>query len=80
LAGPRLAAVTAPTLLVVGAWDTVVLGLNQQALKRLCRRAELAVVPGAGDGFDEPGTFDLAADLARDWFAQYLRPGRRHGR
>ncbi|MBP0448328.1 phosphoribosyltransferase [Kitasatospora sp. RG8] len=69
LAGPeRLAAVTAPTLLVVGGRDTVVIELNRQAQSRLRCESVLAVVPHAGHLFEEPGTLDQAAELARDWF------------
>lgn len=77
LAGPRLAAVRVPTLLVVGGADHVVLGLNREALAELrsCR-SELAVVPGATHLFEEPGTLAQAAALARDWFVEHLAPAR----
>jgi putative phosphoribosyl transferase len=68
LARPRLAAVTAPTLLVVGGRDEVVLDLNRRAQAELCCQNRLAVVSGAGHLFEEPGTLDAAAGLARDWF------------
>ncbi|MEU6235944.1 alpha/beta family hydrolase [Kitasatospora sp. NPDC047058] len=73
LAGPeRLAEVTAPTLLVVGGRDGVVIDLNRQARSRLRCESELAVVPHAGHLFEEPGTLDRVSELARDWFLQYL--------
>ncbi len=74
LAGPRLAAVTAPTLLIVGALDTPVLGLNREAQAQLRCENRLAVVPGATHLFEEPGTLARAATLARDWFVSHLSP------
>jgi putative phosphoribosyl transferase len=68
LAGPHLANVTAPTLLIVGARDAAVLDLNRQAQAHLCCENRLAVVPGATHLFEEPGTLQMAAELARDWF------------
>jgi putative phosphoribosyl transferase len=72
LAGPRLQEVRAPTLLVVGGHDDVVLGLNEQAAARLRCPNRLVVVPGATHLFEEPGTLETAAHLARDWFVAYL--------
>jgi putative phosphoribosyl transferase len=72
LAGPRLGAVRAPTLLVVGGRDDVVLGLNEQAASLLRCDHRLTVVPRATHLFEEPGTLEAAAHLARDWFVAYL--------
>jgi putative phosphoribosyl transferase len=72
LAGPRLAAVTAPTLLIVGGQDVAVFGLNRQAKEQLHCESRLVLVPGATHLFEEPGTLDLAAELARDWFTDHL--------
>jgi putative phosphoribosyl transferase len=72
LAGPRLAHVHAPTLLIVGGLDHTVLALNRQALGGLACESELAVVPGATHLFEETGTLDAAAELARSWFAKHL--------
>ena len=72
LAGPALADVRAPTLLVVGGHDQQVLELNREAQTRLRCANRLAVVPGASHLFEEPGTLQTAAELARDWFATYL--------
>ncbi len=72
LAGPRLAAVTAPTLLIVGGLDTLVLELNRDAQAQLRCENKLAVVPGATHLFEEPGTLAAAAELARDWFVSHL--------
>ncbi len=74
LARPRLAAVTAPTLLIVGGRDEVVLDLNRRAQAELRCENGLAVVPGATHLFEEPGTLDAAAGLARDWFLSHLTP------
>lgn len=72
LAEAFLPRVTAPTLLVVGANDTPVLGLNEEALGLLTCPKELAVVPGATHLFEEPGTLEQVAELARNWFHRYL--------
>ena len=74
LARPRLAAVTAPTLLIAGGRDEVVLDLNRRAQAELRGENRLAVVPGARHLFQEPGTLDRAAGLARDWFVRHLAP------
>ncbi|SCF65279.1 putative phosphoribosyl transferase [Streptomyces sp. Ncost-T10-10d] len=75
LAGPRLPTVTAPTLLIVGGDDEMVLDLNRQAQALLRCESRLAVVPGATHLFEEPGALGTVADLAREWFADHL--GRR---
>ena len=72
LAGPRLAEVRAPTLLIVGGDDDLVLDLNRQAQGRLRNENRLAVVPGATHLFEEPGTLAAAAELAADWFETHL--------
>jgi dienelactone hydrolase len=66
--------VKAPTLLIVGGADRTVLGMNRQALAHFRVEAKLEVVPGASHLFDEPGTLDSAARLARDWFQHWLGP------
>jgi dienelactone hydrolase len=75
LAGARLAGVRAPTLLIVGGRDDVVLGLNRRAAAQLRCEHRLEVVPGAGHLFEEPGTLRAAAELARDWFVGHLASG-----
>jgi len=75
LAGPQLGAVRAATLLIVGGLDDQVLALNVAAQARLHAENQLAVVPGAGHLFAEPGTLDQVAGLARDWFASHLHAG-----
>jgi putative phosphoribosyl transferase len=74
LAAPRLASVRAPTLLIVGGLDTAVLEMNRAAQVYLRCEHELAVVPGASHLFQEPGTLEQAAELARDWFTRHLAP------
>jgi putative phosphoribosyl transferase len=75
LAGPRLADVVAPTLLVVGGEDREVLALNEQAASLLRCPHELVVVPGATHLFEEPGTLARAAGVALAWFVEHLAPG-----
>ncbi|MGZ4581497.1 MAG: phosphoribosyltransferase family protein [Nocardioidaceae bacterium] len=72
LAATRLAQVRAPTLLVVGGEDREVLELNRRAQAMLRCESRLAVVPGATHLFEDPGTLQAAADLARDWFVRHL--------
>ncbi|MFJ6748959.1 MULTISPECIES: phosphoribosyltransferase family protein [unclassified Streptomyces] len=72
LAGPGLADVRAPTLLIVGGNDTLVLDLNRQARAQLRCESRLEVVEGATHLFEEPGALDEVADLARDWFTRHL--------
>lgn len=75
LAGDALKSVRAPTLLIVGGDDTVVLGLNEHALRRLGCVKQLAVVPGATHLFEEPGALDDVCDHATEWFDRHCRPG-----
>ena len=67
-----LAAVTAPTLLIVGGADHEVIELNQQALKHLRCEKSLAIVPGATHLFEEAGTLEQVAQLASSWFTAHL--------
>jgi putative phosphoribosyl transferase len=72
LAAPYLSQVQAPTLLVVGGEDVPVIEMNRQALALLRSTKDLVIVPRATHLFEEPGTLEEVARLARDWFAQYL--------
>lgn len=72
LAGDRLTRVAAPTRLIVGGEDRVVLGLNRQAQARLQCKNDLIVIEGATHLFEEPGTLEQVAKSARDWFAKHL--------
>jgi putative phosphoribosyl transferase len=78
LAGARLAQVRAPTLLIVGGRDEVVLELNRQAQAKLRCEHALEIVPGATHLFEEPGTLDQVAVLAAQWFTNYLPRPRAH--
>ncbi|HVU02567.1 MAG TPA: hypothetical protein VHE30_12485 [Polyangiaceae bacterium] len=72
LAEGSLSRVRAPTLLIVGEEDREVLELNRIALSELSCPRELAIVAGATHLFEEPGTLDEAARLARDWFLRHV--------
>lgn len=72
LAGPRLAAVRAPTLLIVGSGDPVVLDRNREAARKLACKHRVEIVPGATHLFEEPGTLELAAQLAESWFTTHM--------
>jgi putative phosphoribosyl transferase len=72
LAGDALERVTAPTLLLVGANDDVVIGLNRIAYERLRGVRKLEIIPGASHLFEEPGTLEKVAERASEWFAQWL--------
>ncbi|MFA3838916.1 phosphoribosyltransferase family protein [Streptomyces aureus] len=75
LAGPRLDDVRAPTLLIVGGADVMVLDLNRAAQAQLRCENRLEIVPGATHLFEEPGALDRVADLARQWFTTHLTAG-----
>lgn len=73
LAGPALARVTAPTLLIVGGADYPVITLNETARDRMTRaEVQLTLVPGATHLFEEPGTLEEVASLAAGWFERHL--------
>ena len=72
LAGHALREVTAPTLLIVGGDDPVVLQMNEQALRAMRCEKALRLIPGASHLFEEPGALDMVANLAADWFVKHL--------
>ena len=73
LAGASLPLVRASTLLIVGGEDTPVIDMNQDALRQLrVEEKKLEIVPGATHLFEEPGTLEKAAELARKWFSRHL--------
>lgn len=74
LAGSALRSVTAPTLLIVGGNDPVVLDLNETALRQLRCPKRLDVIPRATHLFPEPGALDAVVDKAKEWFGDHLRP------
>jgi putative phosphoribosyl transferase len=79
LARDVLSRVTAPTLLIVGGQDELVLGLNREAYDLLPCPRKLEVVPGASHLFAEPGALEEVARLAQEWFLYYLAQSSRGG-
>ena len=73
LARETLSKVQAPTLLIVGSNDRVVIDLNDKALTQMRCIRELKIVPGATHLFEEPGTMEQVADAASNWFLTYLQ-------
>jgi putative phosphoribosyl transferase len=67
-----LLTVRAPTLLLVGGYDDVVIDLNQLAYDQLRCEKEMVIVPGATHLFEEPGTLEAVATRAAGWFAEHL--------
>jgi len=76
LAGPALRHVKAPTLLIVGGRDEVVINLNKEAYAELRCEKELKIVPGASHLFEEPGALEEVARLAAEWFQSHLQTKR----
>ena len=72
LAADYLPQVIAPTLLLVGGWDTEVIELNKQAMEQMTAEKKLVIVPGATHLFEEPGTLEEVAKFSTDWFLRYL--------
>ncbi len=72
MAGPKLGNVQSPTLLIVGGLDEAVIELNRQAFSQLRCTKELVIIPGATHLFEEPGTLEQVAALAKTWFTNYL--------
>ena len=68
LAGKALPKVQAPTLLIVGGRDDIVIELNEQARDQMRCEVKLEIVPGATHLFEEPGALERVAELASDWF------------
>ncbi|WP_406184841.1 phosphoribosyltransferase family protein [Streptomyces sp. NBC_01006] len=74
LAGSRLAGVRAPTLLIVGSEDQLVLTLNREAQARLRCENRLEIVPGATHLFEEPGALHQVSALAEQWLTTHRPP------
>jgi len=72
LAAPSFSAVVAPTLLIVGGNDEVVVEINQEVFEHLQEPKALKIVPGATHLFDEPGALERVSQLAAAWFEEYL--------
>ena len=73
LAGDYLARVKAPTLLLVGGWDTEVIELNRIAQSQMTNFNKLEIVPEATHLFEEPDKLEEVARLSAQWFVRYLR-------
>ena len=73
LAGSMLEGVQAPTLLIVGGADTVVIELNRLAMERLHCTRKLSIVPAATHLFEEPGALEQVCSLASGWFEKHLQ-------
>jgi putative phosphoribosyl transferase len=73
LAGAALPRVEAPTLLIVGGDDVPVIAMNRHAYDQMRCERRLEIVPGATHLFEEPGTLETVAALARGWFTRHLR-------
>src|SRR5438105_682846 len=74
LAGAALPRVKAPTLLIVGGEDHVVIELNEEARAQMKCECKVDIVPGATHLFEEPGALEKVAKLASDWFSLHA-PG-----
>jgi len=74
LAGPALPQVEAPTLLIVGGDDAPVIEMNREAYDQMRCERRLEIVPNASHLFEEPGTLERVAELARDWFRRWSTP------
>jgi dienelactone hydrolase len=74
LAGDALPKVKAPTLLIVGGEDHVVIDLNEQARAQMQCECKIDIVPGATHLFEEPGALEKVAKLASDWFLGHIGP------
>ena len=71
-AGDALPKVHAPTLLIVGGNDDIVIELNEMARDQMRCEVKLEIIPSATHLFEEPGALEQVAKLASDWFSLYL--------
>lgn len=72
MAEDALRKVIAPTLLIIGGDDHVVIGLNKKAYDLIKAEKQINIIPGATHLFEEPGTLEEVARLAAEWFRKYL--------
>ena len=72
LAGAALPKMQAPTLLIVGGQDDIVIELNEQARNQMRCEVKLEIIPGATHLFEEPGALEQVAKLASDWFINHM--------
>jgi dienelactone hydrolase len=78
LAGEALPKVQAPTLLIVGSNDDIVIELNEQARDRMHCEVKLEIIPGATHLFEEPGTLEKVAQVASNWFVKHIGSASSH--
>jgi putative phosphoribosyl transferase len=74
LAGDALPRVQAPTLLIIGGNDDIVIGLNEMARNQMRCEVKLEIIPSATHLFEEPGALEKVAKVASDWFSRHLTP------
>ena len=79
LAGDALPNVKAPTLLIVGGLDDIVIELNEQALVKLRCEKELRIVPGATHLFEEHGKLEEVARISAAWFCHHMTDEKEEG-
>ena len=72
LAGAALPKMQAPTLLIVGGQDDIVIELNERARNQMRCEVKLEIIPGATHLFEEPGALEQVAKLASDWFINHM--------
>lgn len=72
LADPYLSQVKAPTLLIVGGYDEIVIGMNEEAFRKLSCKKKMEIVPKATHLFEEPGALEEVSNLASAWFIDHL--------
>jgi pimeloyl-ACP methyl ester carboxylesterase len=73
LAWPYLQSVKSPTLFIVGGNDNIVIELNQKSYRKIIGLKQLEIIPGATHLFEEPGTLERVAEMAANWFVEYLK-------
>jgi dienelactone hydrolase len=74
LAGDALSKVQAPTLLIIGGNDDIVIELNEIARDQMRCEVKLEIIPGATHLFEEAGALEHVAKLASEWFSLHLGP------
>lgn len=79
LAGDSLGKVRAPTLLIVGGADPIVLELNRSAASAMTAETKLEIIPNATHLFEESGALERVAELAQEWFSDHVPAGTRKG-
>src|SRR6266849_7835668 len=72
LAADALPKLKAPTLLIIGGEDHVVIDLNEQARAQMKCECKIEIVPGATHLFEDPGALEEVAKLASDWFIRHI--------